>query len=195
MNPLIMQQIMQAIGQSAPHILQGIFGNSGDPSRAAGREYANYYNKNIDAISGEKDPSAFINKLLGDYKTSDWAKNLTTQTNNQAMNMASASGLTGSTPLMNQMQQNSGRIASQDQDQWLGRVLGINKDYLDRYTGLTERQGGHAADAAYGQTLGKNYDRNQLLQGIAQLLFGNGGSGGSGSGYTGGQQFPAYLGN
>ena len=182
MNPLL----IAALIQSAPHLLQGFFGNSGDPSRNAGREYANYYNKNIDAISGEKDPSKFINKLLGDYNQSDWAKNLTHESNNAATNMASANGLSGSTPLMQQMQQNSGQIASADQNQWLQNVLGINKDYLDRFTGLTERQGKHAADASYGQTLGQNSDNNEIMQAFTEFLktYNKGGGFGGGGGGT-----------
>jgi len=184
MNPAIIAALIQA----APHLLQGLFGNSGDPSRNAGREYKNYYDKNIDAISGEKDPSGFINKLLGDYNQSDWAKNLTHQSTNAAVNAASASGLSGSTPLTQQIQQNAGKIASEDQNQWLQNVLGINKDYLDRFTGLTERQGKHAADASYGQTLGQNSDKNEMMQAFTEFLkTWKGGGGGAG--------MPAYAQN
>jgi hypothetical protein len=192
MDPATIAAIMAAIGKSAPQLIQGLFGNSGDPSRNAGREFNNYYNKNIDAISGEKDPTAFINKLMGGYQESPWAHNLQTQSIRSATNAASANGLSGSTPMMQQIQQNANNISSGDQNQWLQHVLGINKDYLDRYTGLTERQGQNAANASYGQTMGQNYDKNQLLQGIMQMLFGGGGNSG---GYSGGQQFPSYLGN
>lgn len=180
MNPMIIAAILQA----APHLLQGLFGHSGDPSRKAGKEYLNYYNKNMDAINQEKDPSGYINKLLGDYNQSDWAKNLTHQSNNAATNMASANGLSGSTPLMQQMQQNSANISSADQNQWLQNVLGVKNDYLNRFTDQNDKQGVHAATTTYGQSLGKQNDRNEILEAFTEFM----------KTYNGGQSGkPAYL--
>ena len=175
----MLPMILAALAQSAPQLLQGIFGNSGDPSRNAGREYFNYYNKNMNEIGREKDPTQFINHLMSGYNESPWAKNERRTATNEATNAASASGLTGSTPLLNQIQQNSSNIASADQDKWLQNVLGINKDYLDRFTNLNSQQGKNAANASYGQSVGQNYDRNQLLQGITQFLIGKGGGAGA----------------
>jgi hypothetical protein len=198
----MLPMILAALAQSAPQLIQGLFGNSGDPSRNAGREYFNYYNQSKNALGDYKndlntmkDPSGFINKLMGGYQESPWARNLEQRTNNAATNMASANGLSGSTPLMMQMQQNSHNIASQDQDKWLQHVLGINTDYMngsqhyaDQLSALNTNQGANAANASYGQTLGQNYDQNQLMQGIAQFLLGNGQQP-----YSGGPQFPAYM--
>jgi hypothetical protein len=221
MNPMLIAALIQA----APHLLQGFFGNSGDPSRNAGKEYFNYYNKAIgrqnpfyeagtgalpkyqDWLDTQKDPSKFINDQMGKYSQSEWAKNLTHQATNAATNMASANGLSGSTPLAQQIAQNAGNIASADQNQWLQNVLGINTQYgagekglidtgqhsADQMSNLDQQQGKNAANASYGQTLGQNSDRNEILQAITQFLKTyNGGQGGGQ--YTGGPQYPKYLG-
>lgn len=206
MNPLLIAALVQA----APHLLQGFFGNSGDPSRNAGREYFNYYNKAIgrenpffeagagaipkyqDWLESQKDPSNFINEQMGKYSPSEWSKNLTKQATNAATNMASATGLSGSTPLAQQIAQNAGQIASADQNQWLQNVLGINTQYgagekglidtgqhsADIMSNLDTQQGGRAATTSYGQTLGQQNDRNEILEAITQFLktrYGGGG--------------------
>jgi hypothetical protein len=77
----MLPMILAALAQSAPQLIQGLFGNSGDPSRNAGREYFNYYNQSKNALGDYKndlntmkDPSGFINKLMGGYQESPWAR-------------------------------------------------------------------------------------------------------------------------
>ncbi len=145
---------------------------------------------------------------MGKYSQSEWAKNLTHQATNAATNAASASGLSGSTPLSQQIAQNAGQISSADQNQWLQNVLGINTQYgegqnrmmgygqhaADELSSLDAQQGGRAGVAAYGQSLGKQNDRNEIMEALTQFLktYNPGGQGGGT--YTGGPQYPHYLG-
>lgn len=184
--------------------LSGIFGHSGDPYKDASKQYDFYTDKAeknqnpfIDAGHGaigdfqdwlkqQKDPSGFINKLMGDYKQSDYAKNLTRQSTNNATNAASAQGLIGSSPLTQQIQQNSSNIASADQNQWLQNVLGINTNYGKGQESLMSggRESANAmnsfyqqiaqmkGNAAYGQTSGQNKDRMNMISGILKMLIG-----------------------
>jgi hypothetical protein len=95
-----------------------------------------FYNAGKNAIPGfqewldnMKDPSQFINNLEGQYQESPHARYLQDQAIRAATNAGSASGLTGSTPLMKQMQENASNISSGDMNQWLSNVLGINTQY------------------------------------------------------------------
>lgn len=128
-------------------LLGGLFGDSGKPYDKAMDEYQKYMqmgqqtqqpylNAGTGAIGdyqkwlqGQQDPSGFINNLMGGYQESPYANYLQQQAMNAGQNAASASGLMGSTPLMQQLQQNAGNIASADQNQWLQNVLGINTQY------------------------------------------------------------------
>ena len=78
----------------------------------------------------------------------------------------------GSTPLMQQLQQNAGNIASQDQNQWLQNVLGINTQYgqgqqnlmtggqnaANSLTNMYNQMGQNMGQAAYGKEAGKKQD-------------------------------------
>ena len=75
-----------------------------------------------DWLQTQKDPSKFINDQMANYQESPYAHYLQQQSMRAGQNAASASGLSGSTPLMQQMQQNSGQIASGDMNQWLQNV-------------------------------------------------------------------------
>lgn len=142
-------------------LLGGLFGDSGKPYDAAMRQYQQYGQQATNEqqpysqagkqglsdyqnwLNGQKDPSGFINNLMGQYQESPYAKYLQQQSLNTGQNAASASGLMGSTPMMQQLQQNSNNIASQDQNQWLQNVLGINTQYGEGQNNL--RQGGQQA--------------------------------------------------
>ena len=66
---------------------------------------------------------------MGQYQQSPWARYQQQQAMRMANNMGSATGLTGSTPLQLQAQQNAANISSQDMNNWLQNVLGINTQY------------------------------------------------------------------
>lgn len=160
-------------GQGLGSIFGGIFGNNGGKGyKDAANELkkyfgqaANYqnpfYNAGTGAISGYQDwlkqmqnPSEFLNNLEGQYQESPHAKYLQDQAMRAATNAGSASGLTGSTPLIKQMQQNASDISSEDLNSWLGNALGINSQY------------GQGLDTLMGR--GQN-SANQLTNLMAQL--------------------------
>lgn len=87
-------------------------------------------------LQSMQDPSGFINKLMGGYQESPYAKFQQQQMRRSAGNMASASGLEGSTPLMDFIMNQSGKISSGDMQNWLQRVLGVNQQYGAGEAGL-----------------------------------------------------------
>lgn len=192
------QQFLGGLGG----LFGGMFGNSDKPYDAAMQQYQQWANKGqqtqqpyLDAGTGaigdyqkwlqsQQDPSKFINDQMKNYQTSDYAKNLQQQSMNAGQNAASASGLMGSTPLMQQLQNNAGQITSADQNQWLQNVLGINTQYgqgennlmqsgqnaANSLTNMYNQMGQNMGQAAYGQEAGKNQDRNNMFGGIGSLI-------------------------
>ncbi len=180
----------------------GLFGNSGKSYEDAMKQYQDYMNRGVQTqqpyqnagvnalgeyqnwLNGQKDPSKFINDLMGKYNESDYAHNLQQSSINSAQNAASASGLTGSTPLMQQIQQDAGKISSADQNQWLQNVLGINTQYgqgqnnlvnggrdsANHLTDLYNQTGGRMGEAAYGKQAGKQQDFWNTLGGLGGIL-------------------------
>lgn len=180
----------------------GLFGNSGAPYDAYSNEYKNYAGQGVNAqqpyynagtgaikdyqdwLNKQKDPTGFINNLMGQYQESPYAHYLQQQSVNAGQNAASASGLSGSTPLMQQLQQNAGNISSQDQNQWLQNVLGINTQYgqgqnnlinggresANTLSNLYNQMGQNLGEAAYGRKAGKKQDFWNTLGGIGSLI-------------------------
>ncbi len=179
-------------------ILSGLFDDSSAPYKAASKVYDQYrssnqgllnpfYQNGINAIpqyqqwlQGQQNPSQFINNLMGQYQESPWAHYQQQQGLRAAQNMGSASGLTGSTPLMQQAQQNAENISSQDIQNWLGRVLGINTQYGQGIGNMiaSGQNAGNSlvnmntefakalAEAKYGQKAGENQDRSNMWGGL-----------------------------
>lgn len=183
------------------NLLYGLFGDAGAPYEAAGSELDKYfpqaqqyqqpfYDAGTGAIpqyqkwlQGMQDPSKFMNNLMGQYQESPYAQNLQRQSRQAGMNAASASGLTGSTPFAQQMQQNAGNIASGDMNQWLQNVLGVNSQYGAGQAGMME-MGQHSADSltnmikeymnnkanlAYNQENASQGQTGSLFSGLAGL--------------------------
>lgn len=180
----------QQFGSGLGGFLGGIFGDSGKPYDDAMKQYQEYYNKSqqaqqpyLDAgkeglgnyqewLEKQKDPTKFINDTMGQYSESPYAQYLQGQSLRAGQNAASASGLSGSTPLMQQLQQNAGNIASKDQNEWLQNVLGINTQYgqgqnnlmtggqnaANSLTNLNSQMGQQMGQAQYGKTAGKQQD-------------------------------------
>ncbi len=183
-------------------MLGGLFGHSDRPFDKAMEQYNNYGGKSIgtqepynDAgkgaisdyqtwLEGKKDPSKFVNDQMKNYKESDWAHNLQQQSVNAGQNAASASGLMGSTPMMQQLQQNSNNISSEDQNKYLQNVLGVDKTYgegqnnlvnvgqnasktmSDTYNSLGKNMG----EAAYGKEAGKQQDFWNAIGGAGKMI-------------------------
>ena len=207
MDPATLAMIMQAVKGSAqglPDIFYGLFGNAGKPYEAAenvlnrnlpeAKGYQNpFYNMGVGAIpqfqdwlGRMKNPSDFINNLMGGYQESPFAKYQQNQAVRAATNAGSASGLTGSTPMAQFMQQNARDISSQDMNQWLQNVLGINTQYG---AGLGAQVGGgqnaanqltqllsdfmtNKAGLRYGEEAAEQGQRGSLFSGLGKFFFG-----------------------
>lgn len=188
-------------GGGLSSLVGGLFGDSGRPYDNASREYQQWVNraqqaqqpyadagtggiKNYqDWLQQQKDPTAFINKIMGGYSESPYAHYLQQQSQNAGINAASASGLTGSTPFAQSLQQNAHDISSQDQNQWLQNVLGINTQYgegqhnlmnsgqnsANNLTNLYNNAGQNFAGYRYGQEAGRQQDRNNMIGGALGL--------------------------
>lgn len=132
---------------SLGNIFSGLFGNASAPYESASNELNKYipqaqqyqqpfYEAGTQGLgnfqswlSNMQNPSGFINNLMNQYQESPSAKYQQQQGIRTAQNLGSATGLTGSTPLQLQAQQNAQNISSQDMNQWLQNVLGINTQY------------------------------------------------------------------
>lgn len=213
MDPSILAMLMKYMqGQSGRNqvsggleqFLGGIFGNSGQPFQAGMDEYSKYnqqgrdvqnpfYNAGTGAIpkyqdwlSKMQDPTKFFNDLSSGYESSPYARYQQDNSTRAANNMGSATGLTDSTPLTQFAQQNSRDISSQDQNNWLQQVLGINSKYGDGQKSLIdtgqnsanmlsqlfEQLGISQGQGAYGRAAGRNQDRSNIIGGLT-----NGGMG------------------
>lgn len=208
--------IANQFGSGIGGILGGLFGNSGKAYSDARNVYNQYYpsaqgyldqgravqnpfyNAGVGAVpgfqkwlSGMQDPTSFINSIMGQYHQSPWATAQQDQSQRAALNAASAGGLMGSTPLTQFAAQQAHDITSQDQQNFLQNVLGINTQYG---TGLQNLMGGGQnaanvmsnlygqsgqlqnqyaqalAELAYGERAGKEQDKNNLFGGIGNLI-------------------------
>lgn len=156
-------------------ILGGLFGNSAGPYH----EYQDWQKKGLEGykpfenwLSSMQNPSEFINHIMGQYQESPYAKYMQQQSVRAGQNAGSAAGLTGSTALAQQLQQNASNISSQDMNQWLQNVLGINTQYGQGQFGLGGAKAGiydKLGEGAYGARAGENQDFFNLLGGAGQL--------------------------
>ncbi len=193
-----------SMGGGIGSILSGLFNDSSAPYQASMDQLQKYldqakqfqtpfYEAGTSAIpqyqkylQGMENPSKFINDLMGQYHESPYANYLQQQSRRGAINQASASGLIGSTPLAQQMQQNASNISSGDMNNWLQNVLGINDRYgagLNRLMGggqssanaltdLLSQYGKAMSESAYGRAAGENADTSNILGGLGSLLTG-----------------------
>jgi len=190
------------IGNAFGGILGGLFGNSDEPYEAAGEQYQKYgdlarqtqqpfFNAGTQAIpafqnwlQSQSNPSQFINNLMGQYQQSPWAQYMQQQSMRAGQNYGSANGLSGSTPLMMQLQQNAGNISSEDMGKWLKNVLGINTQYgqgqqsliqggqssANALTNMYGQMGENMANAEYGREAGREQDKGDIFGGLGSLL-------------------------
>lgn len=192
-------------GSGLGQFLGGMFGNSGAPYDDAMNQYRQWMGKGEGALNpymqagqrgmgnfedwlgGMKDPSGFINKMMGQYQESPWAHNLQQQSMRAGTNAASMGGLpngmggagAGSTPFSQQMQQNASNISGQDMGNWLQNVLGINSQYgsgqaglmgqgfnaANSLAGMYNQMGGRMGEAAYGRRAGQDQDFWNMIGG------------------------------
>jgi len=135
-------------------------------------------------LSGMKDPSQFINSQMSQYQQSPWAQYEQNQSIRSGQNAASATGLSGSTPFAQQLQQNATNISSGDMQNWLGNVLGVNQQYgaglnnlmgygansANQLTDLYGKMGANMGQMAYGKRQGQNNDFMNELMGGGQMF-------------------------
>lgn len=182
-------------------ILSGLFGSNRDPYADAMKRMTPFfqqaqgfqnpfYNAGTGAIGNYQnmlqqmsDPSKFMNTLMGNYQQSPWAKTLLQTTQQAGNNAASASGLVGSTPFLQASQQNAQNISSQDMQNWIGQVLGINNQALQGYgnlmnvgqgaannlSNLFSNYGNAAGQAGYGEAVQHNQNMGNLFGGAASI--------------------------
>jgi len=185
------------------NIISGLFGNGGQAFQDAGNQFDKYYNtaqgyqqpfyqagtqaipQYQNYVNSMQNPSGFINNLMGQYQESPYARFAQQQAQRANTNAASASGLIGSTPYQQQGEQYAHDISTQDMNQWLQNVLGINTQYggglqnlmtggqnaANMMTQLAGTQGQNMAGTAYGQSQGQSMDFSNLLGGLAGLFF------------------------
>lgn len=189
-------------GQGMASILGGLFTDPSKPFKEAERAYgprmdqaSGYFNPFYQAgtgaigdyqnwLGGMKDPSGFINNMMGQYQESPWAKYQQEQARQGGINAASASGLMGSTPYLQAAEEMSGNIASQDMQNWLQNVLGINTQYgqgvgnlmgqgFNAATGLgnlTARRAEDEAGFKYGREAGNQQRYADIFGGIGSMM-------------------------
>lgn len=189
------------MGEGIGSFLGGLFNDSGAPYEAAMGQYQKFldeakqtqnpfYQAGTNAIpqyqnylNTMQNPSQFINNLMGQYQESPYAHYQQQQGRRAAENMGSAYGLTGSTPLMNQSQQNASNISGQDMNNWLSHVLGINTQYgqgvgnlmqggqgsANALTNLLSHYGQLMGEGAYNKGAEENNDFSNLLGGIGNI--------------------------
>ncbi len=135
-------------------------------------------------LQSQQNPSEFINNLMGQYQESPYAQYMQQQSMNSGQNAASASGLMGSTPLMQQLQQNAGNIASSDIGSWLQNVLGINTQYgqgqqnlmqggqnsANALSGMYQNAGQNMGQAAYGAANARNQDWGRMIGSVGAMF-------------------------
>jgi len=187
-----------ALAGHAQTAISGMQGNSGKPYGDAADQYREWAQKGEAAqrpyqeagagaipafqqwLSGQKDPSGFINNLMNQYQQSPWAKYQQEQSARRYGNAGSASGLTGSTPLEQFEMQNAHDISQGDMKDWLSNVLGINNNYgegqqsliqggqnaANSLTSMYGDMGRQMGEAAFGQRAGKNQDSSNLWGGL-----------------------------
>lgn len=202
MDPTLLMQFGNQAQGGLGQLFGGLFGNSGAPYGDAMKQFENYFGQARNAqnpfyqagvgaipqyqdwLGKMKDPTSFINTIMGNYQESPFAKFQQQQGIRAAQNFGSASGLTGSTPLMMQAQQNAQNISSQDMNQWLQNVLGVNTQYgqgvgnlmsggqgaANNISNLLSQLGVLMGQGAYGQRAGQNQDTSNIIGGLLKLF-------------------------
>lgn len=196
MDPQMMTMLAQMMGGGGGggqgggllQFLGGLGHNSAKPYAEGQREYDKYaqpwstagrnalpgYTNRINQMG---DTNGFYNSIMNNYNESPMARFQQQQGMRAAQNMGSASGLTGSTPLMQQAQQNAQNISSQDMQRFFENQMGINRDYLSGQNnllnyGFTSDQNAAPwmGEAAFGKEAGHQQDSSNMIGGIMQML-------------------------
>ncbi len=190
-----------SFGAGMGGLFGGLFGGSHKPYKNAQKEYQKWLQQAqaqqqpwIQAgqgalgdyqgwLKGQQDPSGFVNNLMQNYQQSPYIANLQRDAQNAGINAASASGLTGSTPFAQQLQQNATNISQQGMNDWLQNVLGINTQYgqgqqnlmqmgqnsANALSGMYGQAAPNMAQLQYNRKAGQQQDMWNSIGGLAQI--------------------------
>lgn len=131
----------------------------GDPYFQRGQHAGDILGGLYDDMS--QDPTGFLNKLMEGYKPSEGYQFRKEQALGDMANTAAAGGMTGTATDQQRQAQLADKLLSEDMQQWLNNVLGIQ----DR--GTTGEQGFFDTGYAAGQSLSKGL--SNILGSKAQL--------------------------
>lgn len=138
----------------------------------------------MQSLNQMQDPTKYMEGIMGKYQQSPFAKQQTDEAMRMAQNQASASGLLGSSPLMQESQKMAADISSKDMQQYLQNAMGIQGSYLGGLQNLMgqglQGQGGLASlyggmapsmgEAAYGGEAAKQQKWPNIFGGLGGIL-------------------------
>jgi hypothetical protein len=129
--------------------------NAQQPFYNAGTGAIPQYQQYLQQMSN---PTGFVNNIMSQYQQSPWAKFQQQEAQKANNNMASAAGLIGSTPWQRSGEDYARNISSQDQNQFLQNVLGVNTNYGAGLNNLLNygANSGNQMSNIYGQQAGAN---------------------------------------
>lgn len=133
-----------------------------DPFYQAGKGQMNPYMQNYQRLL---DPQHFYHDMMNGYQTSPEAQRQMQMGTDAAMKAASASGMLGSTNLLNQVNENSQGIMRADQDNWFNKMSGMFNQGLGHQQGMVGM--GYGAGGQMGNNL-MNLG-NALMQGFGNV--------------------------
>lgn len=161
--------------------LQGLLIDQSVPYKESAKEYSRNINQGVNVLNpfydrgvgaGEnyedklnkmKDSPGYINDLIRQYQESPYTQFLKQQGQRYLTNAGSASGLTGSSALQKAGLDYMNQISQSGLNDWLSRVLGVDKDYL---SGISDIYGkGYSS----GQNISNLY--GQSAQDLANLKY------------------------
>lgn len=116
------------------------------------------------AIGGMMNPTQYYGDIMSHYQQSPAAQRQHEMGLNDAMSAASASGMTGSSDLLRQVNEQSQNITNQDMQKYFGNIMGINNEELGLSQGLYNT--GFGASGSMAELMGN------LGKAIAQM-YGN----------------------
>lgn len=180
------------------HLLSDLFSHPGQPYQNAMNQVGQYTQQGANALNpyaqgganeipqyqqwlkSMQNPSQFENNLMSQYQESPTAKYMQQQAVRSAQNAGSSSGLMGSTPMEQQVQQNASNISQQDMGNWLQNALGINTQYgqgmnnmintgeqgANSLANLYQNEGNTMGNLAYGQGVAQNQNQANIFSDI-----------------------------
>lgn len=138
----------------------------------------------MQSLNKMQDPTAFMKNIMGQYQESPFAKLQQERSMQSLENMGSAQGLTGSSALQRQAQEDAQKISSSDMQDYFKNAMGVQGGYLSGLQNMMglgmQGQGGLAdmykhfggmmGDAAYGKEAGKQQKWPSIFGGLGNIF-------------------------